>query len=222
MTTSMLRAARRVRVKDDVLAVLREAIVAGEFAPGEHLGETDLAERLQVSRGPVRDALSTLAHEGLVVVEPHKGATIPLLSRRDVEELYSLRLALEVLAGQQAIRNATDADLTAMSAALGPIEEALAGRDRRAVTEADLRFHDAFYRASHHQRLETTWQSIRSQVSLCLFSRNTVATTSREVALDEHANLIRLLADRDEAGLTDAIREHLSSAYQRLAHLYPD
>lgn len=218
---STLRAARRVRVKDDVLTVLRAAILGGEFAPGEHLGETELADRLEVSRGPVRDAIATLAHEGLVLVEPHKGARIPLLSRRDVEEVFSLRLALEVLAGREAIRNATDADLDALTSALDPIEIALASNDRRAVTDADLQFHDAFYRAAHHQRLQRTWQNLRSQVSLCLFSRNTVAGTSRNVVIDEHANLIRHLADRNEDALVAAIDDHLTSAFDRLAQHYP-
>ncbi|MDN3060048.1 GntR family transcriptional regulator [Streptomyces sp. SRF1] len=222
MATSSLRVAKRVRIKDDVLVVLRDAILGGQFAPGEHLNETELAERLQVSRGPVRDALATLSHEGLVVAEPHRGATIPLLSRRDVEEVFSLRLALETLAGQQAIKRASDVDIALMAAALDPIEEALTGGNRRAITEADMGFHDTLYRAAHHQRLEASWRNIRSQVFLCLFSRNTVATTSREVVLGEHSNLVRILADRDESGLTHAIREHLTSAYERLAQLYPD
>ncbi|MBV2353977.1 GntR family transcriptional regulator [Streptomyces sp. J2-1] len=222
MATSALRAAKRVRVKDDVLMVLRAAILNGEFAPGEHLNETELADRLQVSRGPVRDALAALAHEGLVTAEPHKGATVPLLLRRDVEEVYSLRLALETLAAEQAVAHARDEDIAALAATLPAIAEALADGDRRAVTEADLRFHDTFYRAARHGRLETAWKNIRSQVSLCLFSRNTVAATSREVVLDEHSGLVELLTARDTAALVDAVRAHLAGAYERLAQQYPD
>jgi DNA-binding GntR family transcriptional regulator len=217
-----LRTASRLRVKDDVLALLREGILEGTFAPGEHLGEADLAERLQVSRGPVRDALSILAHEGLVIIEPHKGATVPLLSKEDVDEVYSLRLALETLAAKEAVRKATDADLDALSVALSKIPAAIESGDRRAVTDADLAFHEAFYLAAHHQRLYASWRLVRSQVSLCLFSRNTLATTRREIVVDEHARILDLLKGRETDELVAAVGEHLRGAYERLVQYYED
>jgi len=215
-----LRAASRLRIKDDVLSVLREAIISGSFAPGQHLREEDLAEQLQVSRGPVRDALATLGHEGLVRIEPHKGATVPLLARRDVDEVYSLRLAMETLAARWAVEHATADDLAALEAVLAEVPAALDSGDARAVSDLDVRFHDAFYRAAHHERLYVFWRSVRSQVSRFLFSRNTVVPTTREIALDEHAHLLELLRQRAEDELVEAVQAHLRGAYDRLTAQY--
>ncbi|WP_280460036.1 GntR family transcriptional regulator [Nocardia carnea] len=221
MAAKQLRAANRVRVKDDVLAVLRAAILEGSFAPGEHLNEASLADQLEVSRGPIRDALSSLAHEGLVVIEPHKGATVPLMSKNDVDEIYTLRLALEMLAAKSAVVHATPEDLSALGAATADLAAVVdAGGSIRDITDADLRFHDAFYRAAHHQRLYASWRSVRSQVALCLFSRNTVSATSREIVVGEHVQILQLLMDRDQESLVKAVDEHLRGAYERLVRHY--
>src|SRR5690348_5191056 len=83
---------------DDVVDRLRDAIFHGSYKPGEPLREEQLAAMLDVSRGPVREALVQLEREGLVIVRRHRGATVARLSRVDVEDVYSLRLALERLA----------------------------------------------------------------------------------------------------------------------------
>src|SRR3954451_14400347 len=99
---------------DDVVDRLRDAIFHGSFKPGEALREEQLAAMLDVSRGPVREALVQLEREGLVLVRRHRGATVARLSRGDLEEVYSLRLALERLAIQRAARLATERDFVAM------------------------------------------------------------------------------------------------------------
>src|SRR5262245_8218477 len=103
---------------DDVVERLRDAIFHGSFKPGEPLREEQLAAMLDVSRGPVREALVQLEREGLVLVRRHRGATVARLSRGDLEEVYSLRLALERLAMQRAAHYATDADFKAMEEVL--------------------------------------------------------------------------------------------------------
>ena len=222
MAATGLREAHRLRLKDDVLTVLREAIIAGKFAPGERLNEKDLAEQLGTSRGPIRDSLSALAHEGLVIHEPHKGAYVPLLDREDIEDVYTLRVALETLAARTAVRRAQQVDFESLSAALAQLVDAFDRGDRRAITDADLHFHDMFYQAAHHDRLSAAWRSVRSQVALCLFSRNTVSATSREIVVDEHARILELARNRSEAELVDAVRVHIETAYQRLMKSYDD
>lgn len=220
MPVNSLREAQRLRLKDDVLSVLRDAIIAGKFAPGERLNEKDLAEQLGTSRGPIRDSLAALTHEGLVIHEPHKGAYVPLLDRADIEDVYSLRVSLETLAARTAVKRAQTADFEVLGHALEELADAFDRGDRRAITDADLRFHDAFYRAAHHDRLSAAWRSVRSQVALCLFSRNTVSATSREIVVDEHAHILDLVRDRNEADLVETVRVHIETAYQRLATSY--
>src|SRR5204862_6772887 len=93
---------------------LRQAILQGDYAPGAHLREVEIAARHQVSRGPVREALLQLEQEGLVLLRRNRGAIVARLSRTDLEEVYSLRLALERLAVVSAVRHGTEADFSAL------------------------------------------------------------------------------------------------------------
>ena len=94
------------RLADAIHGQLRAAILSGQCAPGEHLREVEIADRYDVSRGPVREALLQLEREGLVLLRRNRGAVVARLSRADLEEVYSLRLALERLAVAQAARMA--------------------------------------------------------------------------------------------------------------------
>src|SRR5258708_13903505 len=142
-------AARRV-LADEVADALRTAIVAGSFASGQRLIEHELATQLAVSRGPVREALSRLSQEGLVVVDRHRGATAPALPASEVAEIYSLRTVLEQLAGEWACQMATDDDLAAIYRRVAQFDELPRPLTRQAVAALDLGFHDAIFRASHH------------------------------------------------------------------------
>src|SRR5690349_5180786 len=93
-------------LSEDIVDRMREAIYSGQLAPNERLREDVLASLFGLSRGPVREALVQLEHEGLVIRQPNRGATVARLSLEDLDEVYSLRLALEKLAVQQAIKNA--------------------------------------------------------------------------------------------------------------------
>src|SRR2546425_5116939 len=109
--------ARRRGLAEEVADRIREAIFTGAYPPGAALREVELSQALQVSRGPVREALSRLEREGLVRSEWHRGTTVTALSPQDIAELNSLRGALEHLAVEQVIANATDAELAAIEAA---------------------------------------------------------------------------------------------------------
>src|SRR5699024_9343417 len=88
----------REMLHNKVCSVLRKAILKGEFKAGERLVQTELAERIGVSRMPIREALRTLEIEGLVKLEPHKGAVVREISKEDITEIYELRSILEPLA----------------------------------------------------------------------------------------------------------------------------
>src|SRR5579859_7852287 len=111
---------------EDVVDRLREAIYKGQLAPSERLREEVLASFLGLSRGPVREALAQLEREGLVIRQPNRGATVARLSLEDLEEVYSMRLALEQLAVKQAIRNANTAYFDAMQKVVEEMKACLA------------------------------------------------------------------------------------------------
>ena len=206
---------------DDVVDRLRDAIFHGSFKPGEPLREEQLAALLDVSRGPIREALVQLEREGLVLVRRHRGATVARLSRTDLEDVYSLRLALERLAVQRAARYATNTDFAAMEAVLHSFDIAMSrGPSEKEVAELDIRFHDLIYQAAHHQRLYDCWANLKSQIYIFLLSRNVADPDFREITVKSHADLLEALRTRDEARATTEIEDHLRGAYDRVVRGY--
>jgi DNA-binding GntR family transcriptional regulator len=206
---------------DDVVDRLRDAIFHGSFKPGEALREEQLAAMLDVSRGPVREALVQLEREGLVIVRRHRGATVARLSRSDLEDVYSLRLALERLAIQRAARYATDQDFAAMEAVLTDFDIALSrGPSEKEVAVLDVRFHDLIYQAARHQRLYDCWANLKAQIYIFLLSRNVVDPDFREITVKSHAALLDAIRTRDETRATTEIEDHLRGAYDRVVRGY--
>jgi DNA-binding GntR family transcriptional regulator len=202
---------------DEVTERLRDAILNGQFKPGQLLREEQLAGMLELSRGPVREALVRLEREGLVQVRRHRGTVVAQLSRADVEEVYSLRLALERLAVQQAVRYASDEDFAAMEQVIAAFDVALAQESsEHQIAKLDLQFHDIIYRAARHQRLYDCWVNLRSQIYIFLLSRNIANPDFRQITLNGHTAILDLLRLRDEARAVQAIEEHVRAAYERI------
>jgi DNA-binding GntR family transcriptional regulator len=217
----VLTPAMKRSLAEDVADRLREAILHGSLKPGEPLREEQLAGSLDVSRGPVREALVQLEREGLVIVRRHRGATVARLSRTDVEEVYSLRLALERLAMKQAVQHATEDDLAAMEGVLASFRAAFArGPTEPVIADLDVRFHDLIYRAAHHQRLYDCWSNLRAQIYIFLLSRNVANPDFRLVTVQSHQDLLDVLRARDEVRAVDEIEAHLLGAYERVIDSY--
>jgi DNA-binding GntR family transcriptional regulator len=207
-----------------IRAQLRQAILRGDFAPGERLREVEIAARHEVSRGPVREALLQLEQEGLIILRRNRGAVVARMSRADLEEVYSLRLALERLAAARATRHGTEADFGVMDAVLHEFRGS--GSDQplteQQAADQDVRFHDAIYRAAHHERLYATWSSLRSQVYVLLLGRNVAGPDFREDTYVGHLELAYMIRARDEARVVTAIERHLEASYARVLNSYPD
>jgi DNA-binding GntR family transcriptional regulator len=204
--------ARRRGLADEVADRVREAIFSGTYAPGSQLREVELAELLDVSRGPVREALLRLEREGLVRSEWHRGATVTTLSAHDVAELDSLRGALEQLAVQQVIANASDEDIAAVATAARRMSRA---EDEHEMVRHDIEFHDAVYAAARHQRLEEAWRAIRSQVHLFLLTRIGVSTDGYLTRIpDEHRELAAALQARDADAALALFAAHRHHAFE--------
>ncbi|MFE9727157.1 GntR family transcriptional regulator [Streptomyces sp. NPDC005794] len=187
--------ARRRGLADEVADRIREAIFSGAYAPGAPLREVELSGVLQVSRGPVREALRVLEREGLVHCAWHRGTVVTTLSAEDVAELDSLRGALEDLAVHQAITHASEEDLVAIEKAAGLMEHTTDPHD---MVRLDIAFHDAVFAATGHQRLAAAWESIRCQVHLFLLTRIGLSTEGYLGCIpQEHHALAAALRARD-------------------------
>jgi DNA-binding GntR family transcriptional regulator len=208
---------RRRVLMDDVVDAVREAILAGRFTAGARLIEDDLARMLDVSRGPIRQALFQLEKEGLVVHQTHRGATVATVSREDIAEIYSLRTALERLAVEQACRRATTADLMPLEAILTLFQATPREQiTRKKVAGYDIDFHDALFRAAHHKRLYRAWEGLRSQVMVFLLLRDALPDDYLDSWHRDHANLLDLVRRCDVAAAVAAIEAHIGGAHARL------
>jgi DNA-binding GntR family transcriptional regulator len=202
--------ARRRGLADEVADRIREAIFSGAYEPGAQLRELELSGALDVSRGPVREALLRLEREGLVRSAWHRGATVTTLSPEDVAELVSLRGALEQLAVQQIIAHASDEDIAAIEKAANRMERVT---DVHEMVRRDIEFHDAVFIAVRHQRLHEAWDAIRCQVHLFLLTRISRSTEGYLARIpDEHRELVAALRARDTE-----LALRLFAAHRRLA-----
>lgn len=210
----------KVSLADKVADYLREAIFRGRIAPGEQLREVPLSRVLGISRGPIRDALHQLEREGLVTI-PRNGRTIVArLTKEDFDEVYSLRLGLERVAMQYAIRNATSADLDEMQRIVDfMVERVNEGISEKDAAELDLQFHDVVYQASRHKRLQSVWADLRPQIYIFLLSRN-VADSDFRIQMTRHQEIVDVIRARNEQQAIEVIEVHLQVAYNRIIKTY--
>jgi DNA-binding GntR family transcriptional regulator len=204
--------ARRRGLSSEVADVIREAIFDGRYPPGAALREVELSEALEVSRGPVREAMRSLEGEGLVRTEWHRGTTVAVLSLEDVAELDSLRGALETLAVRRVV---------AAAAPLEALADAAAAMDRAStpheMVRCDIAFHDAVFAAAGHSRLVQAWEAIRSQVHLFLITRVNVSTAGYlEQIRSEHRDLVAALRLGNVEGALKLFAEHRRHAFDLL------
>ena len=207
---------RRV-LTDHVVDSIRDAILSGKIRPGARLIEEDLAASLQVSRGPVRQAIFRLQQEGLVIHEPHRGATVGEVSEDDVAEIYSLRLALERLAIEQASRKATAKELAEIEAVLERFRTMPRNEvTRRQVAELDIDFHDAIFRAAGSWRLYRAWETLRSQLMMFLMLRDALPEDYPDSWHRDHVHILDVIRAGDSVAARDAIEIHIGQAKERL------
>jgi len=179
------------------------------------LHEEALAKYMHVSRGPIREALRQLEREGLVIRGPNRSAMVARLAREDLDEIYSLRNALERLAVTYACHHATPSDFEAMQSVI----DAMASRMKNGMTaqeaaNLDLRFHDLLYQASRHERLIGLWRTLRPQCYLLLLNRNAANPDFIEVTPTGHQGILDVLRSGDPAQAVAAIEDHVRFAYE--------
>lgn len=198
---------------DEAQATIVQAITNGEFKPGERLSEVELARRLGISRGPLREALGRL--EGrLVTRTPRIGFSVITLTRRDLDELLALREALEGMTARLAATRITAAQLRGLEGLMARHDAAPSthAEDRYIARPLDDEFHERIARASGNARIEAIlFQSLYFQLQLYRF-RGSARPGGAATALAEHRRILEALAARDPDAAEAAMRDHLRRA----------
>lgn len=212
-TSSSLPPIRTVGLRLQVTNALREAIYSGALKPGEALPEVAVAARLNVSRGPLREAILTLEREGLVVVHPNRGATVRALSPAELIEIMTLRQHLEVWALELARSRMDGPTRQRLEEVFVQMLTAAEGGNVRAFTQLDLQFHGLLWEASGHQLLLQTLQRVSAPVfAFADIALSQVNFDCRRIA-ELHRPILGYLAGDIEASAHDVMRELFDYVY---------
>ena len=194
-------------LRDVVFNTLRQAILRGELKPGERLMEIQLANKLGVSRTPIREAIRKLELEGLVLMIPRKGAEVAEITEKNMREV---RKALEELAVQLACDKITKEEIEEMKKAAEDFKKILKSKDITEIAEADVRFHDIIYMATDNQKLIQLLNNLREQMY-----RYRVEYLKREEAhpqlIAEHAAIIEYISKGEKTAATDIMCKHIDN-----------
>lgn len=194
----------------DAYSLILAAVDEGDLAPGTRLVETDLADRLGVSRTPVREALQRLEAHGIVKREG-RSLRVATLDHNQLGELYEVRSHVEGLAAKLAARHAAPEEI----ALLRQMVQADRARvdDAEALSRSNRQFHGLLHRATHNRYLTQMLESMRR--SLVLLSSSTLARPGRgQSSIDEHDRIVEAIEKRDERAAQEAAETHISNAYR--------
>jgi DNA-binding GntR family transcriptional regulator len=194
---------------------LRSAIMYGALSPGAQLGEADLAARLGVSRGPLREAMQRLVQEGLLRSEPHRGLFVITLAADDVQDVYLSRLAIERAACQMIMQSNRGEALVRLTEALDAFVDAADKRDRVAISDADQSFHQVLVAASGSPRLERMAQTLLVEARMCLGALQDKYPEPEDL-VEEHRRIVEAISDGDEERLLRLIEDHMTDSIERL------
>jgi DNA-binding GntR family transcriptional regulator len=185
---------------------LRGAILAGSLVPGERISEPAFAETLGLSRTPIREALQSLAKEGLVEITPHKGARVRQLSVREIEEVYQVRAVLESEAARLAACHATQDEVGSIFTCLEHLNT-LTPDNFTAQRQADMRFHSCFVAAGHNGTLERLFNNLQGSLSLLRSYTSNLSQTLETKA--QHLAIAEAIRNKQPEAAASAAKTHV-------------
>lgn len=195
-------------LRDVVFNTLREAILHGDLKPGERLMEKQLAEKMGVSRTPVREAIRKLELEGLVVMIPRKGAQVSEITIKEVEDVLEVRAALEGLASRLAAKRMSDEDLYKLKQSLREFKEGIEHQDLEILIQKDVEFHDMIFKACGNEKLVSMVNNLREQIHRFRVAYLKSFRGMSDV-FEEHLKLVEAIEQRDTVQAEQLAKRHI-------------
>lgn len=214
--TSTLQPIERRNLGSDVYRILRDRILRQELKAGEKLSDLRLSNELGVSRTPIREALHQLVQDGVVVAEPNRGFFVATFSQRDLEEIFELRLALELFAARRISRKDRQDELKRALFELEHVERLLRNAETPeelqeaadAFLKTDRGFHSWLVSTAENKRLDAIINSIWTQIAIFQQIDSTIPAWVHK-ALKQHRDVIEKLLEGDTEGATSVMEQHL-------------
>lgn len=197
-------------LRDVVFNTLRRAILTGQLKPGERLMEVHLANRLGVSRTPIREAIRKLELEGLVLMIPRRGAEVARITEKSLKDVLEVRRALDVLSAELACERITEEDTKRLWEAYQKFEKAAEEGDASVIAQADVAFHDIIVEAGGNLRLQQLVNNLSEQMYRYRFVY--IQEKSRHDNLvAEHREIYESIASRDKERAAGAAQLHIDN-----------
>lgn len=197
-------------LRDVVFNTLRQAILRGELKPGERLMEIQLANKLGVSRTPIREAIRKLELEGLVLMIPRKGAEVAEITEKNMLDVLEVRKALEELSVQLACDRISKGQIEELKVAAKEFQQVLKSGDVTRIAEADVKFHDIIFAATDNQRLISLLNNLREQMY-----RFRVEYLKQKDCypklMEEHELIIEMIEKRKKKEASEIIGKHIDN-----------
>lgn len=198
-------------LRQQIADTLQGAILDGELPPGTPLIEAEIAEKLGVSRAPVREALQLLVRVDLVETVAYRGTRVRHLTAKDVEEVYSLRTALEACALKRAMGRDREGLAEALHASRDDMATVAARGDWSTLAREDARFHELIVSHADHSLLAQTWRNLQLRVRQIMALRNLQNDDSMEIFY-RHAPIVEAIDSGDVAAAVAALEAHIATA----------
>ena len=197
-------------LRDIVFQTLRNAIITGELQPGERLMETQLGEKLGVSRTPIREAIRKLELEGLVIMVPHKGAQVAQFTEKDIQDVLEVRAALEALSARLACKRMDDRAFLKLQLAIAEYSYAAKNRDLETMIQKDVEFHDIICSATQNDKLIQLFSNLKEQVNRyrITYLKNVEDSDTVEA---EHIAILEALKNKQEDVASDLATKHINT-----------
>lgn len=194
---------------------IKQAIIQSKFLPGEPLPEETIASMLGISRTPLRNAITRLAHDGLVEIEKGKIARVAVITQKDCEDFLKLRKVLEVFSAREAVPYVTDDFIKTLEEMMVEQKKAIADKDFYRYIELDVLFHEAIAQHSQNQKLLTFIQQINNQLHRYLILSGTLEDSVDEANL-EHVEIIEAFKIRDAVKAGETMQKHIENVEKRM------
>lgn len=204
-------------LRDVVFNTLRQAILTGELKPGERLMEIHLANKLGVSRTPIREAIRKLELEGLVTMIPRRGAEVSQITEKSMNDVLEVRRALDALCVELACDRITEEGLEKLQKACTGFEQAVKTKDLRRIAQADVALHDIIVQATGNQRLIQLVNNLSEQMYRYRFEY--IKDFNQHTRLvEEHRIIYESIVNKDKETASQEARIHIDNQKKAIIH----
>ncbi|MBP5198223.1 MAG: GntR family transcriptional regulator [Lachnospiraceae bacterium] len=204
-------------LRDVVFNTLRQAILTGDLKPGERLMEIHLADKLGVSRTPIREAIRKLELEGLVIMIPRRGAEVAQITEKSMNDVLEVRQSLDALCVELACDRITEEELENLKRACVGFELAVKTKDTKKIAQADVALHDIILKATGNDRLISLVNNLAEQMYRYRFEYIKDAT-QHDMLVEEHRQIYESIVKKDRDAASKAAWTHIENQKKAIIH----